>query len=182
MSTTEIELIDQTGISHRNYEFYRVSRHADAHFLGPAALFCSNDNESNHVLLAVGKENMAQLSFRDESIDAIVNRGSIFYLAYDQIEACMAEMHRTLHPGGRLLLTLKSNSDNRFSSKDCIVVNQWRRRQTMGAQQNLEMEFFDLARAEKVISKFKIMTGTHIVTSDLYGDSVFADYSFVLEK
>jgi ubiquinone/menaquinone biosynthesis C-methylase UbiE len=150
--------------------------------LGPAALFRSIDNKSNHVLLAVGKANMAKLDYQDESIDAIVNRGSIFYLAYDQIEACIAEMHRTLRPGGRLLLTLKSNSDSRFSSKDCITVNKWRRRQTMGAQRDLEMEFFDLARAEKVISKFKIMTGTHIVTSELYGDSVFADYSFVLEK
>lgn len=80
-----------------------------------------------------------------------------------------------------MLLTLKSTDDSRFSMSPSVDNSVWRRRLTAGAQRGLAMEFFDEARADELISAFKVSKKHHLISRDFSTELVTADWVFVLE-
>lgn len=162
--------------------FYRIHRHPQARMLGPAMLSAGRDPCAEHVYLAVDVADMAQPVARPQSVDAIINRGNIFYLPSALIAQAVAVSHAMLKRGGRLLLSLKSTADSRFASSPPAEGSPWRRRQNAGAQQGLEMEFYDEARADALVAAFKVIKKLHLVSHDFSSGLVLADWVFVLES
>lgn len=124
---------------------------------------------------------MAETLAADASVDAIVNRGSIFYLSEGDIAGCMESMRRALKPGGQLLVTLKSTQDSRYA--DGIPVSRdGYRRQVQDVQKGLEMQFYDEGKVRELVRGYELVSISHLMTHYLSKNMVLADWSVVLKR
>lgn len=161
--------------------FYRIRRHRRARLLGPASFAARPEEESERVYLMVEVGDMAHRLARAGSVDAIINRGSVFYLPSPLIARAVSVSREMLKPGGRLLLSLKSTADSRFATSPPADGSPWRRRQSTGGQAGLEMEFHDEERAANLVSDFCIVSKHHLISQDFHSGLILADWVFVLE-
>lgn len=189
LSKKELGALKHTGLKTQGNAIYRIERHKDVANLGPCALHHLNPvfnstrgQNANTVLLVVGKGDMTSPGFNHNSIDAIVNRGSIFYLPTNQISRSVKAMYAVLHQGGRLLLTLKSIEDSRFKNLKPVNGSKWRRIQVDGPQAGLEMDFFSEERVLRLVSDFIIIKIEHLLSENYSTKVITADWSLVLEK
>jgi len=150
--------------------------------MGPAALLSVDRGGSDYTLLAVGEADMTNPKFLPDSLDAIVNRGSIFYLPTDLINECINSMYTSLRYGGRLLLTFKSTEDSRFTTAATVPGSPWRRRLIEGDQNGLELDFFNEDKAYYSVRQFKIRKCLHLTSRDVLSGATLADWVFELEK
>lgn len=162
----------------KSFVIHRICRHAQTRFLGPVGVF---NGTANPVYLATGAADMSEMFVKPGSVDAIVNRGSIFYLARGQIDSCMKSMHSALKPGGLLLLTLKSIEDSRFE-EGLPIAGQEYRRIVQDQQVGLEMEFFDEKRVMELIEGFELISLTHLLSDHKSKALRLGDWSVVLKK
>jgi SAM-dependent methyltransferase len=170
--------IERTMPDPRSFTVHKIGRLDHAAKLGPNAVF---KGEANPVYLLTGVANMAAPLAKDGSVDAIVNRGSIFYLSEAEIASCMDNMRRALKPGGQLLLTLKSTLDSRYV--DGVPVSRdGYRRQVQDVQKGLEMQFYDEARVRELARDWEIVSISHLMTQYLSKGMTLADWSIVLKR
>lgn len=179
-------LLNDRGVNAKNYDLYRIDRHEKVAFLGPSALFAPpvtcTSNSGNAAILALGQMDMTDLEYEPGSIEAIVNRGSIFYLPTKRIDDAMSNMYKVLCKGGKLLLTLKSTEDSRYLDETPLNGSMWRRVQANGDQKGLQMDFYDKKRALETVKDFNIIKMQHLLSKDILTGKQYSDWSFILEK
>lgn len=162
----------------RSFKIHKIGRLANASWLGPNAIF---KGDQHPVYLLTGVADMAQTLAADGSVDAIVNRGSIFYLPEEDIPACMESMRRALKPGGQLLLTLKSTQDSRYADGIPVSADGYRR-QVQDVQKGLKMQFYDEGKVRDLARGFELVSISHLMTQYLSKGMVLADWSVVLKR
>lgn len=79
---------------------YRIRRHRRSHQLGPASFAARHEAESECVYLTVLSVDMAQRVARAETVDAIINRGNLFYLPSPLIARAVSVSREMLKRGG----------------------------------------------------------------------------------
>lgn len=163
------------------HRFYRIRRHRRARSLGPASFAARCEEHSEHVYLKIEKRDMVQRVADTGSVDAIINRGNIFFLPSPEISRTLCASRDSLKTGGRLLLSLKSTADSRFAESSPADASSWRRRQIAGPQAGLEMEFHNEARALALVKEFKVRSYHHRIWEDCSSGMRLADWIFVLE-
>lgn len=172
------ERIERSLLHPNAYRIHRVGRLDNSAWLGPNAVF---KGDANPVYLLTGVANMAEKMAEDECVDAIVNRGSIFYLSESEIASTMECMRRALKPGGQLLLTLKSTQDSRYVEGIPVSADGYRR-QVQDVQIGLEIQFYDERKVRELAGGFDIVSISHLMTQYLSKRMVLADWSVVLTK
>ena len=69
--------------------------------------------------------NNENLPFKDSSIDIIISWGSLHYCDKDNMIKMLSQIHRVLKRGGRLLATLRKDSDTYLKKGKHIQNNTW---------------------------------------------------------
>ncbi|TDU70668.1 methyltransferase family protein [Prosthecobacter fusiformis] len=137
---------------------------------------CSIGADSETIYLITLCAPMQHLFLNKDSVDIIVNRGSIFYLNSDDIQKCIFVMYSILKPGGTCLVSFKSDHDGRFltgakqpESPTVRIVNE-------GAQLGLKLEFFDLERVNRSMSIFQNIKVGHVEILHPTASYAYADW------
>jgi ubiquinone/menaquinone biosynthesis C-methylase UbiE len=155
---------------HKIYAIQRVDGGMDPLRLGKAY------TESETVYLITVCAPMQHIWMAEEVVDVIVNRGSIFYLNSEDIQACLDVMHRMLKCGGKCLVSFKSERDSRFLTGIQLPESSTVRVVKEGAQLGLKLEFFSHGRVTRSMADFSDIKIGHVEISHPGSDLSLADW------
>lgn len=125
---------------------------------------------------------MQELWMAEDRVDIIVNRGSIFYLNSEDIDVCLDVMHKMLRPGGKCLVSFKSQRDSRFLTGTHLAESATIRLVNEGAQLGLKLEFFDRDRVVHSMRAFSDVKIGHVEISHPGSDLSLADWVVFASK
>lgn len=146
---------------------------------GCGALF-RKTGENSYVYLICRVSDMKADNMPENTFDAIVNWGSIFHLAEEEILNTMNLMKKYLKPDGLLLITFKSIFDSRFELRAVNDERSWRRANEKGDLEGLELEFFDQERTRQIIKGWDIVSFKHILEENVLTKEAFGNFVLII--
>ena len=95
---------------------------------------------------------MTVIPYPDGYFDAIISTYVIHHNTLDSIRRCVAEMHRTLAPGGRVLLTVQSKRSHSYGRGQLLEPDTFLR--DAGADSGVPHHYFDEQDLRQVFAAF----------------------------
>lgn len=145
------------------------------------ALFQNQNDHSaaDTVFLVCRVSDMRNNLFNKDSLDAVINRGSIFFLPENEIRETLQIMHNSLKKKGRALISFKSLADSNFQGNG---MNNFTSTCHTRGMEGLRVVFFNEERVSKIMAGWKIITMEHVVEEDFINGFTIANYIVTAEK
>ncbi len=97
--------------------------------------------------------------YADESFDAVLSVGVLYYLSSENLQQSIDEIRRILKPGGQIFCVIRTDQDSRREQATKVGVNTWRidalgLNAPSGLEAGMEMLFFSRDETSALFAKF----------------------------
>lgn len=119
------------------------------------------------------------LPFADESMDAVLCYGVLYYLDYENFKKAVAEIRRVLKPGGHCLVLTRTEEDSRIKGAEQIDPHTYilsDNLEVYGAEAGMVHCFLDADSAREVFKDFSSMQLDRMTVTDRNGAFTHDDW------
>lgn len=102
---------------------------------------------------------MRDWPFEDGCFDAVIAYNVIYHAVRTEVESILAQIYRTLRPGGLLLITFKSTLDAQFGLGRELAPFTWA--PDSGVEKGVAHYYVDEAEAKRLLREFDLISMLH---------------------
>jgi SAM-dependent methyltransferase len=108
---------------------------------------------------SLSRLDMRDWPFEDGSFDAVVAFNVVYHALREEVESILAQVRRTLRPGGLLLITFKSTQDSQYGQGRELADFTWA--PESGIEKDVAHYYVDEGEAKRLLREFDLVSLVH---------------------